>query len=84
MGESWRSGGDSGLDGLAEKTTIPNEFRESSWRLRGFEFGAHSGRVSYDDRPFLSFFSRLRMQGTLAGGWMFLASGLGITISYSN
>ncbi len=56
-GESWRSGRNSGLDGLAKKPTIPNEFRESPSKLGGFEIRADSGRVSYDERPFPSSFS---------------------------
>jgi hypothetical protein len=36
MGESQRSGHNSGSDGLGKKTTIPNEFRESQMSAPGF------------------------------------------------
>jgi hypothetical protein len=42
--ESGRSGRNSGLDGQAEKTTIPNEFRESLERLSRIEIRADYGR----------------------------------------
>jgi len=45
-GESGRSERNSGLDGLTEKTTIPNEFRESPLRRAGFEIRADNGRFS--------------------------------------
>jgi len=40
LGESHDSGQDSGWDGSGKKTTIPNEFRESSWRVSRIEFRA--------------------------------------------
>jgi len=44
LGESHDSGQDSGWDGSGKKTTIPNEFRESSWRVSRIEFRADNGR----------------------------------------
>jgi len=44
LGESHDSGQDSGWDGNGKKTTIPNEFRESSWRVSRSEFRADNGR----------------------------------------
>src|SRR2546425_7167362 len=45
--ESRRSGRNPGLDGQAEKTTIPNEFRESLWGAPRSEIRVHSGLIRY-------------------------------------
>jgi hypothetical protein len=43
-GESGRTGRNSGSDGLAKKTTIPNEFRESLRKCPRIEVRADNGR----------------------------------------